>query len=91
MLPDGFFVITHVASRQIVATALAVNAPTSWWPVAGELGWVGGSNEHSGKRLGRAVSSAAVARLVDAGYRFIYSVDRGLAPACADHLSAAGV
>lgn len=72
VLPDGFFLVSHAASKQIVATALANHAPTAWCPTAGELGWVAASPAHAGRGLGLAVCAAAVNRLVGAGYRTIY-------------------
>ena len=57
-LPDGFFVIVHRATGQIVATAMANHNPSPMHPSGGELGWVAGSADHSGKRLGRGVRSS---------------------------------
>ncbi len=72
VLPGGFFVVQHGPSGFIVAAAMAVDRPTEEHPRAGELGWVAGDPEHKGKGLGLAVSAAATARLIQAGYRHIY-------------------
>jgi mycothiol synthase len=71
-LPDGFFVIVHRPSDQIVTTAMATHNPSSLHPSGGELGWVAGSVEHARKRLGQAVCAAVTARLLRIGYRRIY-------------------
>jgi mycothiol synthase len=72
VLPDGFFVIEHKASGKIVATAMATHSPSEQHPYGGELGWVGADPQHKGKGLGMAVSAAATARLIRAGYKDIY-------------------
>ena len=71
-LPGGFFVIVHRATGQIVATAMANHNPSPMHPSGGELGWVAGSADHSGKRLGRGVCAAVTARFLAMGYRRIY-------------------
>ena len=72
ILPDGWFLIEHQASREIVATAMANHNPQDLHPFAGELGWVAGHPDHAGKGLGMAVCGAVVRRLLQAGYRHIY-------------------
>jgi mycothiol synthase len=72
VLPDGFFLVEHAPSRQIVATAMAMHNPSPLHPYGGELGWVAGHPEHAGRHLGRVVSAAATARFLRAGYRRIY-------------------
>jgi mycothiol synthase len=72
VLPDGFYLIEHCATGEIVATAMANHNPRRGHPFGGELGWVAGSRAHSGKGLGQAVCAAATARLLSAGYRRIY-------------------
>jgi mycothiol synthase len=71
-LPDGFFVVEHAPSGEIVATAQANHAPKPLHPFGGELGWVAASPAHSGKGLGAAVCAAVVRRFISAGYRRIY-------------------
>jgi len=72
VLPDGFFVIEHLASGKLAATAMATHNATAEHPSGGELGWVAGDPQHKGKGLGRAVSAAVLARYAAAGYRRIY-------------------
>jgi mycothiol synthase len=72
VLPDGFFLVEHAPSGQIVATAMATHNPSPMHPYGGELGWVAGSPEHAGRHLGRVVCAAATARFLRAGYRRIY-------------------
>jgi len=72
MLPEGFFVIEHLASHEIVATAMATHWPLDEHPYGAELGWVASHPEHKGKRLGQAVSAAATRRMLQAGFRNIY-------------------
>jgi mycothiol synthase len=70
--PDGWVMVVHVASRQIVATAMALYDHTPYHPFGGELGWVACDPAHRGQGLGMAVSAAVTARLIGAGYRHIH-------------------
>ena len=70
-LPGGFFVAVHAATGNLAATAVAQHSPTELHPYGGEVGWVAGEPDHKGKGLGMAVTAAATARLVRAGYRSI--------------------
>ncbi len=72
VLPDGFFLVAYKRTGKIVATAVAVHSPSELHPYGGELGWVAADPRHKGKGLGMAVSAAATARLVSAGYRNVY-------------------
>jgi predicted dehydrogenase/RimJ/RimL family protein N-acetyltransferase len=72
VLPDGFFVVEHSASGTLVATAMAAHRPSTRYPFGGELSWVAGDPDHSGKALGLAVCAAVVRRFLAAGYRCIY-------------------
>jgi mycothiol synthase len=72
VIPDGFFVIEHIADGRIVATAMAIDRPHSLHPQGGELGWVAADPQHSGRGLGLAVCAAVTARFIAAGYREIY-------------------
>ncbi len=69
VLPDGFFVVEHEASRELVASAMAQHVSDEMHPEGGVLGWVMGNPRHSGRGLGTAVCVAATARLLRAGYR----------------------
>ena len=68
LLPGGFFVIEHMASGRLAATAMALHSPAELHPFGAELGWVAADPEHSGRGLGAAVCAAATARLIAAGY-----------------------
>ena len=72
ILPDGWFTLVEEASGEIVATAMATHNPIPLHPFGGELGWVAGHPQHSGRGLGMAVCAAVVRRLLRAGYRNIY-------------------
>jgi predicted dehydrogenase/GNAT superfamily N-acetyltransferase len=72
ILPGGFFVIVHDESGRLVATALAQHNPRPLHPQGGEVGWVAADPAHAGKGLGRAVTAAAISRLIAAGYECIY-------------------
>lgn len=72
VLPDGFFVVEHVPTGELVATAMAGHGPTPLHPYGGELGWVAARKRHAGKGLGMAVCAAVVQRFISAGYKRIY-------------------
>jgi mycothiol synthase len=72
VLPDGYFVVEHVPSHELVATAMAGHGPTPLHPYGGELGWVAARTGHAGRGLGAAVCAAVVRRFIGAGYRRIY-------------------
>ena len=70
ILPDGWFMVIHEESSQIVATAMALHSEV--YPSGGELGWLACDPAHPGKGLGMAVSAAVTTRFIDAGYRNIH-------------------
>ena len=72
ILPDGFFVIECESSKQLVAACFASHHPTDRHPRAGNFGWLAADPAHGGKGLGRAVSAAVTARLIEGGYKNIY-------------------
>lgn len=72
ILPDGWFLIEHDVSGEIVATAMANHHPQELHPFAGELGWVAGHPDHKGKGLGMAVCGSAVRRLLRGSYKHLY-------------------
>ena len=72
ILPDGWYLIEHVASGTLVATAMANHNPQDLHPFGGELGWVAGHPDHAGRGLGRAVCAAVVRHLLHNGYRTLY-------------------
>jgi mycothiol synthase len=68
-LPDGFFVIEHLASKDLVASCLAFHGSSSHrHPQAGKLGWLVTDLAHSNRGLGTIVSAAATNRLISEGY-----------------------
>jgi mycothiol synthase len=72
ILPGGFFVIVQEPTGQLVATAMATHRPRPGHPAGGEVGWVAADPDHKGKGLGQAVTAAATARLIRAGYERVY-------------------
>jgi len=72
VLPDGLFVVEHLRTAALVATAMAEHHASPLHPFGGELGWVAGDARHAHRGLGRAVCAAVVRRLLAAGYHRIY-------------------
>ena len=85
VVPGGFFLITHTATGQLVATAVAKRAQTSWYPDAGVLGWVAAPPSTPARAWAGRCARQPVARLIGAGYRCIYLLYRRLAPAGPQH------
>jgi mycothiol synthase len=71
IIPEGWFMVVHEASNQIVCTAMALHNYKGTYPFWGELGWLAGDPDHIGKGLGLVVSARVTSRLMDAGYRNI--------------------
>ncbi len=71
ILPGGWFMATYEQNGEVVATAMALHNYTGRFPFRGDIGWLAGDPTHAGKGLGLAVSAAATARLISAGYRDI--------------------
>lgn len=72
LLYNGFFVVEHDVTRSLVAACFASHHPASRHPRGGNLGWLAAHPQHTGVGLGRTVSAAVTARLIEAGYRAIY-------------------
>lgn len=72
ILPNGWFLIAHQATGEIVATAMTTHNPSALHPFGGELGWVAADPAHAGQGLGLTVCAAVTARFIAAGYRNIY-------------------
>ena len=72
LLPNGFFVVEHEATHSLAAACFASHHPAPRHPRGGNLGWLVAHPQHAGRSLGRTVSAAVTARLIDAGYRAIY-------------------
>ncbi len=71
-LPDGLFVVEHLESGRLAATALAQRNPDALHPEGGELGWVAARPEHGGRGLGLAVCAAATKRFLEDEFEDIY-------------------
>lgn len=68
-LQGGFFVVEHLASRELVASCLAMRGGSSpRHPEAGQLGWLVTDPSHTRKGLGTIVSASVTNRLVAEGY-----------------------
>ena len=86
-LPNGFFVIEHEPSRDVVASTAAAEYERVGHPEPGSLQWVMTHPDHTGKGLGTAVVAAATDRLTKAGYGRIYlSTDDWRLPAISIYL-----
>jgi len=87
ILPEGWFLVEHIGSQQLVATAMAVHNPSPYYPFGGELGWVAAHPDHTGHGLGAIVCGAVTKRLLDNGYTNIYlSTDDFRLPAIKTYL-----
>ena len=71
ILPGGWFLAVHGSSGELVASAMALHNYSGQNPFQGDLGWVAADPAHRGHGLGRAVTAAATARLIAAGYTTI--------------------
>jgi mycothiol synthase len=67
-LPSGFFVVEHLASRELVASCVAMRGSSSPRHKAGQLGWLVTDPSHTRKGLGTIVSAAVTNRFVEEGY-----------------------
>jgi mycothiol synthase len=72
ILPEGWFMMTHLDTDRIVATAMALQDMSEFGREGGELGWVASDCAHAGRGLGAALSAAVTGRLLEAGYRDIH-------------------
>ena len=72
ILPQGWFMIVHAESDEIVATAMALQDQSEFGESGGELGWLACAPVHRGKGLGLVASTAVTSRLLRAGYRHIH-------------------
>src|SRR5262249_2745003 len=66
VVPGGWQVAIHQATGDLVATGMAQDNPVPGvYPDGHEVGWIAAHPEHAGHGLGRLVTAAATARLVD--------------------------
>jgi len=73
VLSDGFFVVEHLASGELVASCQAWRGGTSRRHAdAGQVGWLVTDPSHAGKGLGTIVAALATNRLAAEGYRRPY-------------------
>lgn len=72
ILPQGWFMVAHNASSEVVATAMAFRDRLEFGRQGGEIGWVACIPGHRGKGLGMVVSAVATTRLIEEGYRYIH-------------------
>jgi len=70
LLPEGWFLVTHNETDTLVASAMSLHSVAI--KDAGELGWVAGSPQHSGKGLGRLIASAVMNRFLEAKLHTIH-------------------
>jgi mycothiol synthase len=88
VLPGGFFVVEHIATGDLVATAMANHSPNEQHPNGGVLDWVAVDPAHQGQGLGKVVTAAVVRLLIQRGYQQIYLLtDDWRLPAIAIYLS----
>jgi mycothiol synthase len=74
LLPDGLFLIDHIDTKRLVATAGAVHNPNPgryYFPFGGELGYLMVHPQHRKQGLGQIISWMVVQRLLSAGYKSI--------------------
>jgi mycothiol synthase len=71
ILPDGLFVVWHVANNQPVGTAGAIHNPRAgryYFPFGGALAYLVVHPDHRGRGLGVGLAALVVQRLRAAGY-----------------------
>lgn len=68
-LEGGFFVIEHQASRELVASCVAMRGSSSPRHESGQLGWLVTDPSHTRKGLGKIVAASVTNRLVAEGCR----------------------
>src|SRR6476469_7382516 len=68
-LDGGFFVIEHLASREIVASCVAMRGSSSPRHEAGQLGWLVTDTSHTRKGLGTVVSASVTNGFVEEEYQ----------------------
>ena len=66
-LDGGFFVVEHLASRELVASCVAMRGSSSPRHEAGQLGWLVTDPSHTGKGLGKIVAASVTNRFVKEG------------------------
>lgn len=72
ILPGGFFVVEHIASKDIVGACFASHQSRERHHFAGNLGWLAVDPDHRGNKIGVLLVNSVVNRLQRAGYERIY-------------------
>ncbi|MGW0229899.1 GNAT family N-acetyltransferase [Actinopolymorpha singaporensis] len=73
VVPDGWHLVVHEPTGMVVATGMSQRRPVpDLYPNGHEVGWIAAHPDHSGRGLGRAVTAAATARLVELGAKCVY-------------------
>jgi predicted dehydrogenase/GNAT superfamily N-acetyltransferase len=86
-LPNTYFVIEHIPTGELVASAFSYHNPSEELPNAASLEYVAGDARHKGKGLGYAVCAAVTRTLLERGYRKIFlTTDDWRLPAIAVYL-----
>ena len=72
LVADGWFMVVHMKSGLIVATAMALRDCGEFGEPGGEVGWVACVPQHRRRGLGSAVTAAAVRHLLSSGFRYVH-------------------
>jgi mycothiol synthase len=73
VVPSGWQIVRHRASGALVATGMAQRNPIAdLYPEGHEVGWIAAHPDHGGRGLGRVITAAALARLLEVGATQIY-------------------
>lgn len=72
MVGEGLYVVEDPEAGKLVATCMATRKVTDLHPEGGELGWVAGDPDYSGRGLGLAVCAAVSRHFIQARYQHIY-------------------
>lgn len=72
ILPDGFFVVEHIQTGDIVGACFASHQSRERHKFAGNLGWLAVDPGHRGNKIGALLVNSVVNRLQKAGYKRIY-------------------
>jgi mycothiol synthase len=72
ILPNGFFIVEHIETGNIVGACFASHQSRERHPFGGNLGWLAVDPNHRGNKIGVLLVNAVVDRLQSAGYNRIY-------------------
>lgn len=72
ILPNGFFVVEHIKSGDLVGACFASHQSKLRHPFAGNLGWLAVDPSHRGNKIGIVLVDAVLRRLLHSGYERIY-------------------